>query len=140
MSDAKLLAPPRRMLGLKPLHWAGIILIGLAIWLGASALGTSLTPYVNVAEAKASGRAVQVMGFPMDQGAYTSDGAFSFSIKDEFGQPLQVRYNQPKPGNFDQAISVVAIGRYDEAQGVFLADDLLVKCPSKYQETMAQTT
>ncbi|RMD82460.1 MAG: cytochrome c maturation protein CcmE, partial [Chloroflexi bacterium] len=28
----------------------------------------------------------------------------------------------------------VAIGRYDPTEQAFMADDLLVKCPSKYQE------
>ncbi|MGH9361973.1 MAG: cytochrome c maturation protein CcmE, partial [Thermoanaerobaculia bacterium] len=38
-----------------------------------------------------------------------------------------------KPANFEDAISIVAIGRYDQAGGEFAADQLLVKCPSKYQ-------
>jgi cytochrome c-type biogenesis protein CcmE len=35
------------------------------------------------------------------------------------------------PGNFDQATSIVAIGHYKD--GTFAAEQLLVKCPSKYQ-------
>ena len=35
------------------------------------------------------------------------------------------------PGNFDQAVSIVAIGRYQDDH--FEAEQLLVKCPSKYQ-------
>ena len=35
------------------------------------------------------------------------------------------------PGNFDQATSVVAKGISNENE--FVADKLLVKCPSKYQ-------
>ncbi|MFN8569600.1 MAG: hypothetical protein U0Z44_19205 [Kouleothrix sp.] len=33
----------------------------------------------------------------------------------------------------------MAIGRYDTSKGVFLADDMLVKCPSKYQEQLDQS-
>ena len=36
-----------------------------------------------------------------------------------------------KPGNFNEATQVVAIGRYRD--GVLEAEKLLVKCPSKYQ-------
>jgi cytochrome c-type biogenesis protein CcmE len=36
-----------------------------------------------------------------------------------------------KPANFEDAVSIVAIGRYEN--GVFAAEKLLVKCPSKYQ-------
>ena len=127
------IATKRPFLGLKPLHWVGLALIGLAVWLGVGALGSSLTPYVNVSEAKASERAVQVMGYPQGTGSY-NDGVFRFSMKDEMGQTIEVMSNQPKPGNFEQAISVVAIGAFDQRQNVFVADDLLVKCPSKYQE------
>jgi cytochrome c-type biogenesis protein CcmE len=35
------------------------------------------------------------------------------------------------PGNFDQATSVVLKGKTTD--GVFVADQMLVKCPSKYQ-------
>ena len=44
---------------------------------------------------------------------------------------LPVVYHGVIPGNFDQATSIVAIGRYQD--GVFAAEQLLVKCPSKYQ-------
>ncbi len=132
MSDLDM-SQSRPFLGLKPLHWIGLGLIGLAIWLGIGALGSSLTPYVNVAEAKASARAVQVMGYPQGGSTY-DEGVFRFTMKDELGQPIEVVSSQPKPGNFEQAISVVAIGSFDSSRNVFVADDLLVKCPSKYQE------
>jgi cytochrome c-type biogenesis protein CcmE len=44
-----------------------------------------------------------------------------------------VRYHGVKPANFEDAVSIVAIGRYDAAASEFAADKLLVKCPSKYQ-------
>ena len=40
-------------------------------------------------------------------------------------------YGGIRPGNFKDAISIVAIGRYRE--GRIEAEKLLVKCPSKYQ-------
>jgi cytochrome c-type biogenesis protein CcmE len=55
----------------------------------------------------------------------------SFRLKDENGEVLPVEYKGVIPGNFDQATSIVAIGRYDN--GTFAAEQLLVKCPSKYQ-------
>lgn len=51
---------------------------------------------------------------------------------------MKVVYTRPKPANFEQAVSLVAIGRHDMTKGVFLADDMLVKCPSKYQEQFDQ--
>ena len=44
---------------------------------------------------------------------------------------MPVTYRGVRPGNFEQATSLVAIGTYrGEA---FQADQILVKCPSKYQ-------
>ena len=51
---------------------------------------------------------------------------------------VEVVYIRPKPANFEHAVGLVAIGRYDMTKGVFLADDMLVKCPSKYQEQLDQ--
>ena len=61
-------------------------------------------------------------------------------LQDSNKQMVKVVSNQPRPANFEQAISIVAIGHYDSAQQSFLADSLLVKCPSKYQELQANTT
>ena len=52
---------------------------------------------------------------------------------------MRVAYRGVKPGNFEDAVSVVAIGRYDPAQRVIAADKLLVKCPSKYQGAEVET-
>jgi len=54
-----------------------------------------------------------------------------FKLKDSRGEVLNVEYRGVVPGNFDQAASIVAIGRYTHDR--FQADQLLVKCPSKYQ-------
>jgi cytochrome c-type biogenesis protein CcmE len=55
----------------------------------------------------------------------------SFGLRDAHGEVLPVEYRGVVPGNFDQATSIVAIGRY--RNGTFEAEELLVKCPSKYQ-------
>ena len=48
-------------------------------------------------------------------------------------QRMSVVYHQPKPENFDTATSVEAIGQYKN--GLFEAKTLLVKCPSKYNDS-----
>ncbi len=129
--------PTQRRFALKPLHLIGIGIILLSIVLGYNALKGSFRPYTtNVNEAVTSGRSVQLAGFLGTTGGYDADGKFVFDLKDETGQMVKVIYSKPKPSNFEQAISIVAIGQYDEAQQAFIADDMLVKCPSKYQEQM----
>ena len=44
---------------------------------------------------------------------------------------MTVLYEGVKPGNFEEATQIVAIGSYSD--GAFHANQLLVKCPSKYQ-------
>lgn len=100
----------------------------------AAAFKSSLTPYVTFTEAEARGSTVQVSGVVVDDGGAFSDisgGTFSFTLVDSDGRSMPVEYGGTPPGNFDQAESIVVIGK---VQGeVFKAENILVKCPSKYQ-------
>ena len=125
---------------LKPLHLIGIAIILLAIVTGYFGLRSAFRPYTtSVAEAVGSGRSVQLAGFLGSTGGYDQDGSFTFELQDDTGKLVKVIYPKPKPANFEQALGIVAIGHYDAARGAFLADDMLVKCPSKYQEQLDQT-
>jgi cytochrome c-type biogenesis protein CcmE len=111
----------------------------LAAFAGFSLLSfkQALTPYVDYGEARAAGsRMVQIAG-ALEKGssAYESGpGALCFTLRDpKSKETVRVRYHGVKPGNFEDAISIVAIGRYDRTSQEFAADKLLVKCPSKYQ-------
>ena len=66
--------------------------------------------------------------------ALSEPGLKDFSITAEFEDGQSVTYSQVlylMPGNFDQAKSVVLKGKTEN--GVFVAEQMLVKCPSKYQ-------
>lgn len=113
----------------------GIIIVIFTVWAGIS-FNTTLTPYVSIADAKASTATVQVKGERLGEGEFNvQSNLFVFKIRDEFGDVVKVVYDGAKPGNFDQASHVVCVGKYEK--GVFHAKDLLVKCPSKYQEDKA---
>jgi len=105
----------------------------LATAVGVTSFRKTVTPYISFAEARRAQGLVQVNGVLADkQYVLRKDEQFlSFRLKDSEGQVLPVEYRGVIPGNFDQATSIVAIGRYDT--GRFVADQLLVKCPSKYQ-------
>jgi cytochrome c-type biogenesis protein CcmE len=126
---------------IKPLHLAGIAIIALALVTGYFGLQSSFRPYtVKISEATASGRSVQLAGFLGTTGSYDAKGNFVFDLKDAEGQLVTVVYPKARPANFEQAISIVAIGHYDQASKTFLAEDMLVKCPSKYQEEMTASS
>ena len=97
----------------------------------------ALTPYVPYEQAITSERTVQVAGGLLAaSSSYDTDaGRLHFTLvdPDNAGKTLPVRYEGVKPANFEDAISIVAIGRWDQASAEFAAHDLLVKCPSKYQ-------
>ena len=107
---------------------------GLGIW---SMVGTA-TPYVGFEQARSMTKTVQVLG-DIEHGDTHYDettGVFSFHIVDDTGDRMLIEFNGTKPGNFEQAESVVCIGRYEDNS--FKAKNLLVKCPSKYQGTEYQ--
>ena len=98
----------------------------------------TVAPYVPFAEAKAASGAVQVAGFPDHQAARfdVARGEFQFSMTNDDGDVMPVVFRGAKPGNFDQAEKVVVIGRYEA--GVFQASQILVKCPSKYDDQASE--
>ena len=64
----------------------------------------------------------------------TASSSLRFTLRDaQSGDTMRVRFDGLKPANFEDAISIVAIGRYDADTQEFAASKLLVKCPSKYQ-------
>jgi cytochrome c-type biogenesis protein CcmE len=116
--------------------FGALLLVAFAAF-SAQSFNDSLTPYVPYEKARASGdRTVQVAGgLSAGSSRYEeSEQALHFTLVDEeSGEVMPVRYEGLKPANFEEAVSIVAIGRYDAAGDVFHADKLLVKCPSKYQ-------
>lgn len=118
---------------------AALVLLGVAVGVGVTSFRKTVTPYISFEEARRSSGLVQVNGVLADK-HYVLQPAqqyLSFKLRDERGEVLPVEYRGVVPGNFDQATSIVAIGRYRE--GRFEADQLLVKCPSKYQAAEERT-
>ncbi len=120
---------------LKPVHIVGMGIIMIALVFGMFGVQSGYRSYTtSVVEAATSGRDVQLAGFLGSTGEYDEQGRWTFMLQDEQGEMVKIVSNDPRPANFEQATSIVAIGRYDSTEQAFLADDLLVKCPSKYQE------
>ena len=63
--------------------------------------------------------------------------SFTFLLVDNEGTEQKVYYNEPVPADFQRSEQVVVIGQYKD-QEIFVADKILMKCPSKYQETEVQ--
>jgi len=110
-----------------------VVLLVAATAIGITSFKKSVTPYISFAEARGAQGLVQVNGILADKQYVLkpNEQFLSFRLRDSKGEILPVTYRGVVPGNFDQATSIVAIGHYRE--GSFAAEQLLVKCPSKYQ-------
>lgn len=58
--------------------------------------------------------------------------SFTFQMIDEDGMKENVFYGEPMPADFLLSEQVVVIGGYEN--NTFVADNILLKCPSKYTE------
>ena len=110
-----------------------VVLLAAAAAVGVTSFKKTMTPYIGFAEAKSASGLVQVNGKLADKDYVLKpqEQFLRFNLRDEHGDVMPVEYRGVIPGNFDQAVSVVAIGKYDGDH--FEAQQLLVKCPSKYQ-------
>lgn len=97
--------------------------------------GNSIDSYVNFEQAENRGSS-HVVGTWDDSGEWgfsRESMRFSFHMKDQDGNVRRVVYPRPKPNNFEQATQLVVIGEMRD--NVFYANDMLMKCPSKYNDT-----
>ena len=116
----------------------GIIIVLFVVWGGYSFMQTTVQ-YVSLEKALMSERTVQVMGkIDFDLVNFNAEKQrLEFAIYDAeatneaTAKRMPVMYHGVVPGNFEQATSVVLKGK--STDGVFLAEQMLVKCPSKYQ-------
>ncbi len=63
---------------------------------------------------------------------------FTFTLVDRNNEAKTVVYDNPKPQDFERSEQVVVIGTMQN--GEFVANKILMKCPSKYQETELKET
>ena len=120
---------------MKKSYIVGGLVVALAMAMAMYSFKSTLTSYVTVSEAKASKRPVQVAGIVVagtDRYDLKSNNLV-FVLREDGGDEMQVEYDGPRPGNFDNVTKVVAIGKYEPKEQVFIARELLVKCPTKYE-------
>ena len=118
---------------MKPKTLLGIAFLVAFTGMLLSSFGEQVGGYMDFPEAEATGGNAHVVGMwtedePMRYNPETN--VFTFSMADENGNIRQVRYANPKPANFEDAEKVVIEGH--SAGDHFVAENILVKCPSKY--------
>jgi len=112
------------------------VVIGVLI---ATSFSGSTSDYLSIAEVKALGpdqtRDSRVAGaiVPDSVDWNTRELHLTFEIEDDTGQ-LAISYHGPQPDMLVDAVEAVVIGKYDLGTETFEAEELLMKCPSKYEE------
>ena len=129
---------------MKKSHIFGIIVIAIAVVVIMSTAGDA-SAYVTFQEAKeladkGNNNKIHVVGtLPKNAngevvGIHPSPNmlSFKFEMVDENNEVEQVFHPNPMPTDFLRSEQVVVVGSYKNGQ--FVAEKILLKCPSKYQE------
>lgn len=131
---------------MKKTHLLALVVIAIAIGIVMATAGDA-SVYVSFKEAKelaADGdmRKVHVVGrlphdaqkniIGMQYNPTLDPNYFAFMLVDTNHVQQQVVYYNPKPQDFDKSEQVVITGNM--RNDIFVADKILLKCPSKYVE------
>lgn len=121
-------------------------IVGILLLVGFSSVllmnfGSQVGGYMNFVQAEEAGTRAHVVGDWVRERAFsynTSTNVFSFHMTDELGNTREVHYANPKPPNFEDAEQLVVEG-YTSGE-IFVAKNILVKCPSKYEQSEGLNT
>lgn len=128
---------------MKKTHIIGLIAIAIAIASLISIAGDAST-YTDFAAAIESPNTThQVVGHLSieKEVVYNPEvdaNSFTFFMKDENGKEMKVLCQKEKPAEFERSEQIVLKGQMRE--DVFVAHDILLKCPSKYQDEQIQNS
>lgn len=115
--------------------------VGILLLVGFSSVllfnfGEQVGGYMNFDQAAETGSRAHVVGTWVRESAFSynrENNVFSFHMTDELGNVREVQYSNPKPPNFEDAEQLVVEG-FTKGE-IFIAENILVKCPSKYENT-----
>lgn len=126
---------------MKKLHVIAIIIIAVAIGVIIASLKSTST-YADFAEAIANpDNEYHVVGklnksFPEVYEPKIDPDKFYFALTDNKGITQNVVLHKSKPQDFEKSEQIVLIGKMQG--GEFHANDILMKCPSKYNDPKMQ--
>lgn len=121
---------------MKKIHVIGIVMIVVAVVLLTNAAG-DMSTYASFQEAEKSHQRVKIAGElakdkTMEYKPEVDPNYFSFYIKDMNGEERKVVLLAAKPQDFELSEQIVLTGQMEGE--IFVATDMLMKCPSKYKD------
>jgi len=126
---------------MKKLHIIAILVIAVAIGVIFVSLRNT-SSYADFSEALANpGTEYHVVGKldksqPQVYDPAVNSDEFRFTMIDNKGMTKDVVLHKSKPQDFDKCEQIVLIGKMKDGQ--FHANDILMKCPSKYNDVKPQ--
>lgn len=131
---------------MKPKYLLGLALITAAVFL-IFAMSANAQYFYTVAELRAKGQTVVDQNVRVSGAVINSSTVFEvrdnqpyleFEIADadkvDAQTPLRIVYNGPKPDLIEEPHAQAIVEGHLGADGKFYADNLLLKCPSRYEE------
>ncbi len=128
---------------MKPAYWMALIVLVASVAATVLSFSSAVANTVSVKQALAAvpGKTIQVAGKILKESvSYDAvKGMLKFDIvcRQDNVTKMTILYNQPKPENFDTAIDAAGVGTVKG--GVLIAKNLLIKCPSKYNDEKAKS-
>jgi cytochrome c-type biogenesis protein CcmE len=132
----------------------GVVIVAAVVYLIVSSISSSAQYYLTVKELRSksqtmSGRNLRVSGFVVGESiAYNPQASsLSFDIVDNREEltstvkanTLKVVYTGPKPDLLQNEAQAIAEGKLD-SDGTFVANNLLLKCPTRYEDQIPTPT
>lgn len=132
----------------------GVVIVAAVVYLIVSSISGSAQYYLTVKELgdkgqTMMGRNLRVSGFVIGESiAYNPQASsLSFDIVDTReelasaarAQTLKIKYTGPKPDLLQHEAQAIAEGRLNP-DGTFTADNLLLKCPTRYEDQLPTPT
>jgi cytochrome c-type biogenesis protein CcmE len=122
---------------MKKIHVVAIIIIAIAFGVIITSLSNNST-YASFKESSSHpGNIYHVVGKldknkPFLYDPHLNANLFTFYMVDRDGTERKVMLEKPKPDDFEKSDQIVVIGKSPN-DGEFEANDVLMKCPSKYK-------
>ncbi len=122
---------------MKKTHIAGLVFIVIAIAAIISTVYEADT-YSSFAQARENpGKQVHIIGElnaekPVLETIENDALVFSFYMFDSAGEESKIVHYGPRPQDFEKLEQIVLVGKFKD--DMFVASELLLKCPSKYEE------
>jgi cytochrome c-type biogenesis protein CcmE len=139
---------------MKKSHIIGLVFIAIAIFMIISTVGDAST-YASFEDANelaknGDSKAIHVVGELIKNKEGKIEGMkyepsidpnhFEFSMVDSLNNIATVVYSKPKPQDIDKSEKVVVVGKMNLEKNHFEAEQILLKCPSKYNNKPPQVS